>query len=55
MGGVGGALGSEGTILLQWLQLAWTAVMAGVIPGQNMDDSALAKANSLVFSTLSPK
>ena len=41
-GGVGGALGCEGATRLQWLQLFLRDVMARVMPGQNMDASALA-------------
>ena len=39
VGGVGGALGWEGGIRLQWLQWSLTAFMAGVMPGQKMDAS----------------
>ena len=40
--GVGGALGWDGAIRFQWLQLFLRDVIAGVMPGQNMDASALA-------------
>ena len=40
VGGVGGALGWEGAIRLQWLQWSLTAFMAEVMPGQKMDASA---------------
>ena len=42
VGGNGGALGCEGAMVLQWLQFARRAVMAGVMPGQKTDDSARA-------------
>ena len=40
--GVGGALGWEGAIRLQWLQWSLTAFMAEVMHGQKMDASARA-------------
>ena len=39
---MGGLFGFEGAIRLKWLQWARYMVMAGVIPGQNTDASALA-------------
>ena len=42
VGGVGGALGWEGAIRLQWLQWSLTAFMAEVMPGQKMNASARA-------------
>ena len=41
VGGNGGALGYS-YMVLQWLQFARRAVMAGVMPGQKTDDSARA-------------
>ena len=38
---IGGALGCDGAIRLQWLQFVLRDVMAGVMPGQKVDDSAL--------------
>ena len=40
-GGVGGMAAWEGAIPLQILQSVLVAAMSAVIPGQNMDDSAL--------------
>ena len=40
MGGVGGALGWDGAILLHDVQRALRSAMAGVMPGQKNDDSA---------------
>ena len=40
IGGVGGALGWDGAILLHAEHLARKSEIAGVIPGQNMEDSA---------------
>ena len=42
MTGVGGALGCDGAILLQWLHLLRVSDMSVDIPGQNIEDSALA-------------
>ena len=41
MGGVGGAEGWEGAILLHSVQRALTFAIAGVIPGQKKELSAL--------------
>ena len=42
MNGVGGALGCDGALRLQSLQFSRCAVISGVMPGQNMEDSARA-------------
>ena len=39
--GVGGALGCEGAMRLQWLHLFLRLMMSDVMPGQNTDVSAL--------------
>ena len=41
MGDVGGALGWDGAILLQGVHCARMSLMAGVMPGQKTEDSAL--------------
>lgn len=41
-GGVGGIAAWEGAILLQFWQLVLVAWISAVIPGQNIDASALA-------------
>ena len=40
VGGIGGALGCEGAILLQCEHRSRILCMSAVIPGQNMDDCA---------------
>ena len=39
---MGGALGWDGAMQLQWLQFCQMVWMAGVMPGQKTDDSAWA-------------
>ena len=39
--GVGGALGFDGAMQLLWLHVARVALIAGVIPGQKIEDSVL--------------
>ena len=43
IGDVGGALGWDGAIWLQWVHWFLMVVMAGVIPGQKAEASALAR------------
>ena len=47
IGDVGGALGLDGTIQLQWVHWFLMVVMADVIPGQKTEASTLASMERL--------